>query len=57
MELTRGRGLKPSVMASIEVPYDMKEGRTMKVKGRSPMESVLTTPFAYQGNALLYKDI
>ena len=39
MELTRGKGPFPTVMARIEVPSDMKQEREMDVRGLSPLES------------------
>ena len=47
MESTRGRALWPPVMASVEVPYDMKEDRIMEVRGQSLLENCLTTPCEY----------
>ena len=40
MELTRGRGPFPTVMARIEVPSDMKEETEVDVRGRSSPENV-----------------
>ena len=39
MELIRGRGPFPTVMARIEVPSDMKREREMDVRGLRPLES------------------
>ena len=39
MELTRGRGPFPTVMARVEVPSDMKPEREMDVRGRSPLDN------------------
>ena len=47
MELTRSRVLYPSIMASVEVPYDMKEDRTMGISGWSPLKIFPITPFKY----------
>ena len=40
MELTRGRGPFPTVMARVEVPSDMKQEREMGVRGLGSLESV-----------------
>ena len=40
MELTRGKGPFPTVMARIEVPSDMKQEREMDVRGLGPLESL-----------------
>ena len=39
MELTKGMGSFPTVMARVEVPLDMKQEIEMDVKGRSPLEN------------------
>ena len=39
MELTRGRGPFPTVMARVEVPSDLKQKREMYGSGRSPGKS------------------
>ena len=39
MELTRGRGPFPTVMARVEVPSDMKQEREMDVRGLCPLEN------------------
>ena len=36
MELTRGRGPFPTVMARVEVPFDMKQEGEMDVRGLRP---------------------
>ena len=41
MELTRGRGPFPTVMARTEVLSDKKEEREMAVRKRSPLEKFL----------------
>ena len=51
MELTRGRGPFPTVMARVEVPSDVKQEIEITIRGRSPLENFLTTHFKYQGNA------
>ena len=38
MELTRGRGPFPTVMARVEVPSDMKQEREMDIRGLRPLE-------------------
>ena len=53
MELTRGRGPFPTVMARVEVPSDMKQEREMDIRGLRPLEHFLTTYFKYQINAFL----
>ena len=54
MELTRGRGPFPTVMARVEVPFDMKQEGEMDIRGlRPPWKFFLTTHFKYQGNAIL----
>ena len=39
MELTRGKGPFPTVMARVEVPSDVKQAREMDVRGLGPLES------------------
>ena len=51
MELTRGRGPFPTVMARVEVPFDMKQERERGVRGLRLLENFLTTHFKYQENA------
>ena len=45
MELSKGRGPFPTVMARIEVPSDMKQKREMDVRGLRPLEILLPTHF------------
>ena len=40
-------------MASVEVPYDMKDDKRTGCQGAEPLEIFSTTPFTCQGNALL----
>ena len=40
MELTRGRGPFPTVMARVEVPSDMKREREMDIRGLGPLENI-----------------
>ena len=53
MELTRGRGPFPTVMARVGVPSETKQEREMDIRGPRPLENFLTTHFTYQGNAVL----
>ena len=39
MELTRGRGPFPTVMARVEVPSAMKQEREMDIRGLGPLEN------------------
>ena len=39
MELTRGRGPFPTVMARVEVPSDMKQEREIDIRGLGPLEN------------------
>ena len=47
IELARGGVLYPPVMASVEAPYDIKEGRMIGVMVQSPLEFFSTTPCKY----------
>ena len=37
MELTRGRVLLPPVVASVEIPYDIKEESRVGIRGQRPL--------------------
>ena len=39
MELTRGRGPFPTVMARVKVPSDMKQEREIDIRGLRPQEN------------------
>ena len=39
LELTRGRGPFPTVMARVELPSDMKQEREIDVRGRGLLEN------------------
>ena len=57
MELTRGRGPFPTVMAKVEVPSDMKEEREMDVRWLSPLENLFDhTPSISEKRLFGYKD-
>ena len=48
-----GKALQPSVMTSVEVPYDVEEDRMIGVRGGGTWKICSTTPLKYRGNALL----
>ena len=47
MEVTKGRVLYPRIMASVEVPYNVKEEGRVGVREQNPLENFLTTAFKY----------
>ena len=54
MELTRGRGPFPTVIARVEVPSDMKQERERWTSGGLvPWKILLTTHLKYQGKSFL----
>ena len=56
MELTKGRGPFPTVMARIEVPSDMKQKREMDVRGLCPLENVFAHTLISGKRLFGYKD-